>query len=296
MKGEIQTHKSVMLAEVLGIFAPISEGFFLDATLGNGGHAEALLLSHEYLMLVGLDRDAEAIERAELRLARFANRCTLLNTCFDLVGQELDRLEISKLTGALFDLGVSSNHLNDPKRGFSFRLEGPLDMRMDQNQTLTAADVVNDLAEDDLANVLYEYGDERKSRSIASAIVDSRPLKTTLELAKVISKAVAFKHSRQHPARRSFQALRIYVNKELAHIVPALTEVSNRLAPGGRAVVLSYHSGEDGIVKRLLREWETSNPEINLLHRKVKKPTKSEIAENPRAKSARLRSFEKVGG
>lgn len=288
-----QMHIPVMLSEVIETFDTLPKGFFLDATLGDGGHAENLLLNHEQIQLIGLDRDAEAIKRAEQRLARFANRIIFVNACFGLLDKELDKLGITELTGALFDLGVSSNHLDNPERGFSFRNEGKLDMRMDLSQTFTAADIVNDWSQEDIANVLYEYGQERNSRRIAASIVASRPINTTLELTQAITKTIKFS-KRIHPARRTFQALRIYVNQELEQIAPALTEVKEHLVPGGRVVVLSYHSGEDRIVKNLLRDWEESSPDIVLRHRKVKKPGKTELEENPRSRSVRLRSFEKV--
>lgn len=296
-----KTHIPVMLSEILHTFHTIPTGNFMDATLGDGGHAESLLEAHEHTMLIGFDRDEQAIERAEQRLARFANRCTFINASFAEVGKELDNLGISELSGALFDLGVSSNQLEDPARGFSYRNEGSLDMRMDQRQPLTANEIINKWSEKEIADILYEYGDERNSRKIAQAIVqyrtknrgiENREIKTTLELATIISKVNFSK--RTHPARRSFQALRVYVNRELEQIEPALIEVKNRLMVGGRIVVMSYHSGEDKIAKSLFREWEAKSPEIHPLHRRVKKPTADEVSKNPKARSARLRSAEKV--
>lgn len=293
--GKIQTHIPVMLAEVLDTFQIMKKGFFLDATLGDGGHAESLLQNHEQIQLIGFDRDLQAVRRAEQRLARFANRCRFVNACFNEVGKELDELGVQELGGALFDLGVSSNQLDDSTRGFSYRTEGNLDMRMDQGQSLSADEIINKWNEEDIANILYEYGDERNSRRIAKAIVEHRnqygPISTTIDLAEIISRTNFSK--RTHPARRSFQALRIYVNQELEHIAPALSEVRNRLVVGGRVVVLAYHSGEDRIVKGLLKEWDVPSSDIHCLHRKVKKPSQTETAENPKSRSARMRSFEK---
>ncbi len=290
---DMKLHKSVMSAEVLETFANISpEGFFLDATLGDGGHAEAILSAHEQIQLVGFDRDAQAIERAEHRLARFANRVTFVNVCFEELDKELTRLSIDEISGAIFDLGISSNQLDDSERGFSFQTDGQLDMRMNQSQEFMAADIINEWSEEEIANILYSYGDERNSRSIAAAIVENRPLYSTIDLAELI-KSVSKKFNGIHPATRSFQALRICVNRELEQIVPALEQVTARLIPKGRVAILSYHSGEDSLVKAYLRDLE-KEPDFSLISRKAKKPTQQEIEENPRARSARFRSFEYI--
>ncbi len=300
-----EMHKPVMLAEVLEVFSLTDSGFLLDATLGDGGHSEALLSAHKDLKLVGCDRDAEALKRARHRLARLASRCFFINASFSCLSDELDSLGIEKISGVLFDLGVSSLQLDASERGFSYRIDGPLDMRMNQKQALTAEEIVNEWEESEIADIIYEYGQERNSRRIAKSIVEARPIRTTQELAAAIAKAASGygrrgsygKRGKMHPSRRTFQALRIRVNEELEHIVSALDFAVKRLMPESRGIVISYHSGEDRIVKNFLRQAsspDSGNALIQLLHRKVKKPSQSEIDGNPRARSAKFRSFEKL--
>lgn len=302
-------HEPVMLAEILEVFAPIDDGVLVDATLGGAGHATALLDEHASLHLVGFDRDRDALAAAGARLARFGQRVSLCHTRFDAFDEALDALGIGDISGVLFDLGVSSHQLDVADRGFSFRHDGPLDMRMDQSSGRTAADLVNEADELELADVLRTYGDERHARRIAKAIVAARPHQTTAGLAQVVLDAMpaASRRSPGHPARRTFQALRIAVNLELDILAPALEAAIERLAPGGRGAVLSYHSGEDRIVKRTLREAAglgrnappvglepaESAAAIELLHRKGRTPAAEELERNPRSSPARLRSFER---
>ncbi len=305
------SHQPVMLAEILEVFAPIDDGVVIDATVGGGGHAGALLDAHQAIGLVGLDQDPAALAAAEAQLARHRDRVTLRRARFDAFAGELDALGITTIAGVLFDLGVSSHQLDTGERGFSFRLDGPLDMRMDPAISPSAAELVNGLDESALARLLSDYGDERHARRIARAIIDSRPIDTTGRLAEVVAASMpaASRRSPGHPARRTFQALRIAVNRELDVLAPALDQAIDRLRPGGRGAVLSYHSGEDRIVKRALRSaagldrstprglpepLDAEPPAIRLLHRSGRTPTEAEIAANPRAKAARLRSFERT--
>ncbi len=303
-------HDPVMVHEVLEIFEAIDEGVFVDATVGGGGHARAILDDHPALRLVGLDRDPEALAAAEQALQAHRARIELRHAGFDRLDAELDSLGIDDIDGVLFDLGVSSHQLDAPERGFSFRHDGPLDMRMDPTSGPTAADIVNDAGEADLAELLRALGDERHARRIARAIVGNRPYATTGELAQVVVDAMPARSRRSpgHPARRTFQAQRIAVNRELDVLGPALDQAIDRLRPGGRGAVLSYHSGEDRIVKRRLRAAagldrhrpaglpapEGEQGTVVLLHRGGRTPSPAELARNPRASSARLRSFERV--
>ena len=314
-------HEPVMLAECLEYLAPAPGGTFVDATLGLGGHAVALL---ERVgpggTVVGVDRDPEALRRAEARLRAACGEwswtgCPVrtAHTDFRHLGDTLDRLGIEAADGFLLDLGVSSMQLDVGARGFSFRSEGPLDMRMDPTRGDSAADLVNALPEEELARVLWQYGEERYSRRIARRIVERRrgaPLRTTRDLEEAVWGAYPpnERHGRLHPATRTFQALRIRVNDELAAIEPALTAAAERLAPGGRIVVLAYHSLEDRIVKRTFeylagrcrcpRELPVcacgAAERVKILTRKPLEPTEAEVERNPRARSARLRAVERL--
>jgi 16S rRNA (cytosine1402-N4)-methyltransferase len=308
--GQGFSHEPVMMAEILGVFDPIDEGVVVDATVGGAGHAEALLDAHDRIRLVGLDRDERALQAAAARLERHSGRVSLCHTRFDGMDQALDDLGIGEITGVLFDLGVSSHQLDVGERGFSFRNDGPLDMRMDRSTGTTAATFVNEADEREISRVLSAYGDERHARRIARAIVASRPHETTAGLADVVLDAMpaASRRSPGHPARRTFQALRIAVNAELEVIEPALVSAIGRMAPGGRGAVLSYHSGEDRIVKSTLRHAaglsapavpaglpaREPDADIFLLHRKGRTATPEELERNPRSSPARLRSFERT--
>ncbi len=296
-----------MVAEVSDIFETVPSGVFLDATVGAGGHADSILKRRSDLKLVGLDRDPLAIEMARERLPSSVE----LRRCrFDSLEDVLDELGVEDIVGALFDLGVSSMQIEDAKRGFSYRRCGPIDMRMDPEGDLSAEEMVNAWSEERLADVLKRYGDELHAKRIAKAIVDARPLGDTTELAEIVASAVPRKAGgrRGHPAKRSFQALRIAVNAELEVLAPALRQAIKLLRPSGRGVLISYHSGEDRIVKRELRAAAQggcgcpsglpcvcgAKPQV-LAHRPAPlRPSREETLKNPRSTSARLRSFEKL--
>ena len=262
----------------------------VDATLGAGGHAEALL-DAGVQTVVGIDRDPEALAEANARLGRFGSRFRSVQGRFG----ELDRVAaetgLDEVAGVLFDLGVSSMQLDRPGRGFSYRGEGPLDMRMGAEGS-TAADIVNDYTEEDLARVIFEFGQERQSRRIARSIVRAReraPITTTGQLTSVVASAVGRHKGGPHPARRTFQALRIEVNRELEELAASLPQAAGLLESGGRLAVISYHSLEDRIVKRFV----AGTPELVALMKKPARPSEREAAANPRARSARLRAAER---
>jgi 16S rRNA (cytosine1402-N4)-methyltransferase len=300
-------HLPVMLEEVIDMFAGVPEGVVLDATVGGGGHALALLNAFPQLRVVGLDQDGEAVAAAASALEPFGARGVVVRARFDRLGTVLDDLGVRMLSGAIFDLGVSSPQLDRPERGFSYRFDGPLDMRMDRSQGLTAANVVNESTEAQLARLFALHGETSFARRIAAAIVSARPLTTTQQLADVVSSAVpAAARRRGHPAKRVFQALRVAVNSELEVLPLAIDAALERLAPGGRIVVLAYHSGEDRLVKQRLVYAATGGcncppglpcvcgavPTVRLLNRGARKPSAEEVAANPRAESARLRAAE----
>jgi len=275
-------HEPVMLDEVVRLLG--GRGVVIDMTLGAGGHAEALLQSGVQ-RLIGLDRDPEAVELATTRLAPFGERLHAVVTRFSEMPAE-DRVD-----GVLFDLGVSSMQLDRPERGFSYRHDGPLDMRMG-TEGERAMDLVNSASEEELARVLFEYGEERRSRRVAAAIVRARsraPITTTDELARVVAGALGARRGGPHPARRTFQALRIAVNRELEELAATLPRAADLLAPGGRIVTIAYHSLEDRIVKRFLLERD----DLEILTKKPLVPSKRESERNPRARSAKLRAAQK---
>jgi 16S rRNA (cytosine1402-N4)-methyltransferase len=271
-----------MAAEVVGFLG--GRDAVLDMTLGSGGHAGALLASGAG-RVVGLDRDPSAVAMATQRLAGFGDRFRAVEGPFsDPPAGEFD--------GILYDLGVSSMQLDRPERGFGYRTSGPLDMRMGGDGP-SAAQLVNELPEQELARILFEYGEERQSRRIASAIVRARArrhIETTDELTRVVAGAVGRRPGGAHPARRTFQALRIVVNRELEELSSSLPRAVGLLAPGGRVVVIAYHSLEDRIVKRFF----VGEPSLRVLTRKPMRPGAEEVADNPRARSARLRAAERV--
>jgi 16S rRNA (cytosine1402-N4)-methyltransferase len=304
----------VLVDLVVELFSPVPPGVVVDATLGGGGHAEALLDAHPHLSVVGLDQDPAAIAAARARLARFGDRVAVRRTRFDRLAQVLAEvlpgLGLAGASGALFDLGVSSPQLDRPERGFSYRAPGPLDMRMDPAGAVTAADLVNGAEEAELARLLHAYGDERYARRIARAIVAHRPVGTTAELAEIVRDAIPAPARRRggHPARRTFQALRIAVNDELAVLPGTLDDAIDALVPRGRCVAIAYHSGEDRIVKDRFRHAETGGwtgpshlpvpPDVRrrarLVRRSAWRPSDDEVAANPRAEAARLRALEKL--
>ncbi len=259
-------------------------GCYLDATLGGGGHSELILQASPDVRLVGIDRDQQAIDATKERLAAYGNRVSFWQ------GNYADYQATQKFDGIIADLGVSSVHLDVADRGFSFRNEAPLDMRMDTNQELTAAEIVNYWKEKDLADVIFRYGEERLSRQIAKRIVENRPIDTTTALAEIISGAVpkAYRYGRIHPATRTFQGLRIAVNEELSSLENFLAVSPNWLAPGGRIGIISFHSLEDRMVKHTWRE----NEGLKVLTKKPIIAQESEVKLNPRARSAKLRWVE----
>ena len=306
-----EAHLPVMAGEIVELFRPVPAGLVIDATVGAGGHARALLDALPQVEVLGLDRDADALAEATRTLAPFGDRAVLRRARFDRMTATLEALRRDDVAGVLFDLGVSSMQLDRPERGFSYRADGPLDMRMDPGQATTAADVVNRYPEARLADVLHRFGGERFSRRIAAAIVAARPVEGTAALAEIVRTAIpaAARRKGGHPAKRSFQALRIEVNGELAVLPAALDQALAALVPGGRCGVLAYHSGEDRIVKARFVDADTGGcrcppglpcgcgavPEARLLWRGARRPTPEEIAGNRRAESARLRAVEKVG-
>jgi 16S rRNA (cytosine1402-N4)-methyltransferase len=305
-----QGHVPVMLAEVMDVLAPRKDGIYLDATFGGGGYAAAIL--ERGCTLVALDRDPAAIARGTALAARYPGRLTLIEGRFGAMLELLRAHGIAALDGVVMDFGVSSYQLDDPGRGFSFRADGPLDMRMGAEGP-TAAELVNHLPERELADLLHEFGEERAARRIARAIVAARaeaPIETTLALAKIVRRAVprSADHAREggiDPATRSFQALRIRVNDELGEIERALEQAASLLAPGGRLVVVAFHSLEDRLVKRFMQDAAGRAPRPSrhlpeqaprrtsfaLLTPRALRPTEAEIAANPRARSARLRAI-----
>jgi 16S rRNA (cytosine1402-N4)-methyltransferase len=303
-------HLPVMLNEIGALFGSVPPGFVLDATLGGGGHAEHLLERWPHVKILGIDRDEQALAAAQERLARFGSRVKVFHTRFDGLEHAMEALSIESLSGALFDLGVSSPQLDVAARGFSYRNDAPLDMRMDQSQAWSASDVVNGYPADQLSRVLHQYGDERFARRIAAAIVAARPIETTTQLAEVVVSAIpaAARRTGGHPAKRTFQAIRIEVNGELEALPTALSAAIDRTTPGGRIAVLSYHSGEDRIVKATFREAETGGcscpPElpcvcdavqtVRLVRGVPRTPSEAEQHSNRRAASARLRVVERV--
>ncbi len=275
-----------MVDEVVELLA--GADVVVDMTLGAGGHAAALLAAGVG-RVVGVDRDPEALATARERLAAFGDRVEVLRARFS----EVDEDDVGgRAGGMLFDLGVSSMQLDEPNRGFSFREDGPLDMRMAgaSDEEPSAADLVNGLSERELADLIFHFGDERQSRRIAAAIVRKRPIATTDQLAGVVVGAVGRRPGGPHPARRTFQALRIAVNRELEELAASLPHATGLLVPGGRVVVISYHSLEDGIVKRAFRD----DPGLRALTKKPVVATDDERAANPRARSAKLRAAERI--
>ena len=303
-------HDPVMCSEVVDVLSEVPDGVLVDATVGGGGHSLALLRRHPGLCLVGIDQDRTALREAARRLRPFRNRVTLHHARFDRLGTLLDELQHHHISAALFDLGVSSAHFDDPERGFSYHLDGPLDMRMDRTRDGTAGEIVNCVGEHTLRSILRSNSDEAYAHRIAKAIVSRRPLRSTIELAEVVKASVPAAARRNgHPARRTFQALRIEVNDELRVLAPALKTALQRLQPFGRCAVLSYHSGEDRIVKKVFRQAAgvvgfsllgpppptQSRAFVRLLWNGVRKPSETEKQANRRASSAHLRAVERLG-
>jgi 16S rRNA (cytosine1402-N4)-methyltransferase len=288
----------VLVAEVVAYLAPARGGVFVDCTVGLGGHARALLEAGA-TRVIGLDRDAEALAEARRTLAPFADRVELVHADYRDLGAVLDARGVDRIDGALADLGVSSWQLEADDRGFSFRRDAPLDMRMDRSTGPTAADLLRTASEGELAEVIHRYGEERHARRIARAIVAARrraPIRTTGELAAIVRRAVAARGWRRiDPATRTFQALRIWVNRELEGLDRFLEAVVERLRAGGRLVVIAFHSLEDRIVKHTLRALARgAGARVRVLTPRPIVASPDEVRRNPRARSAKLRAAERL--
>ena len=309
----IFTHRPVLLDECIESLNIKPDGIYLDGTLGRAGHSREIARRLTTGRLICVDRDDAALEAAKTRLADWMDRVTLVHRNFDQVNEIVRELGIPGVDGMLFDLGVSSPQLDDGSRGFSYMADAPLDMRMDRSEGLTAADVVNGWSQEELKRILYQYGEERYAPQIASAIVKHRnekPIETTLELVDVIKSAMPARalKEKQHPAKRSFQAIRIAVNDELASVERMIKGAVPALNMGGRLAVITFHSLEDRIVKTGFADFARGctcppdfpvcvcgkTPDIKLVNRKPILPTDREIEENPRARSAKLRVAEKL--
>lgn len=311
------SHIPVLLDRVLELLAPtvtLTHGrpVIVDATLGLGGHTEAMLERFPDLVVVGIDRDPEAIARSSDRLARFGDRVVLVNAVYDQIGEAIRGAGFTAVSGVLFDLGVSSLQLDVKERGFAYAQDAPLDMRMNPSSGLSAADVLNTYDERDLARVLWEYGEERFARKIARAVVEQRnsdPFDTSAPLVELVRRSIpaATRRTGGNPAKRTFQALRIEVNDELGAWRRALPAALDAITVGGRVVVLAYHSLEDRFAKRTFVAATSSSaprdlpvvpaemaPKFTLVTRGAEQATPAEVAENPRAKSVRLRAIERV--
>ena len=305
-------HEPVLAGTVVDFLLPALEcgGVVVDATFGRGGHARALLQAAPEAELVGIDRDPQALDEGLANVAAYEDRVRLVRDGFENIASVLERLGIAAIRGVLFDLGVSSPQLDEAPRGFSFRNDGPLDMRMDPSQELSAATVVNDYPERELARVIRTFGEERFAARVARAIVHNRPVERTGELAELVKQAIpaATRRTGGHPARRTFQAIRIEVNRELEALERALPDALDALETGGRVAIISYHSLEDRIVKRTFTEAAngcTCPPDfpvcvcgaeaaIRILTRRPVRPPAEEAESNPRAGSARLRVAERL--
>jgi 16S rRNA (cytosine1402-N4)-methyltransferase len=306
------SHLPVMVREVVELLLPVPVGLIVDCTVGGAGHSAALLGARSDVRLLGIDRDADAVAAARLRLEPFGDRVKVVQGGFEQLAELVDRhSEGEQVMGILMDLGVSSPQLDRPERGFSYRFDAPLDMRMDAKQALTAADVVNGYDMEELAEVIARNGEERFARRIARGIVAARPLHTTRELVDVIRSSIpaATRRKGGHPARRTFQAIRMEVNRELPNLAEGLGESVHVVGPEGRVLVLAYHSLEDRMVKETFAGWagtggpalprlpvpETRrNPLVRLLTRRPLRPRADEVAANRRAESVRLRAVERL--
>ena len=295
---EVSRHTPVMLEEVVSYLQLLPGKVIVDGTLGEGGHSEGIVRKitpggH----LIGIDQDDDALSMSRLRLSPYESAVTLVHDNFCNIRRIVDQAGYRQVDGILLDLGVSMLQFSSPERGFSFRLEAPLNMRMDKRAQITAFDLVNNLSQEELANLIYTFGEERFSRRIARVIVEQRrvqPIATTVQLAELVSAALPARerYRRIHPATRTFMALRIAVNRELEVLTSVLPEALDMLAPGGRLCVLSFHSLEDRIVKHVFRS-AAKQGTVTLVAKKPLLPQESEIAYNPRSRSAKLRVVEK---
>jgi len=302
-------HRPVLYQEIIHALRPGRNGFYIDATLGAGGHAQGILeASRPDGSLLGLDVDPQALELARARLASFGARVILVRASYITLSEQVDILGRKNVDGIMFDLGVSSMQLDQPERGFSFQADAPLDMRFDPDDPIRASDLVNELPESDLADVIYRYGEERYARQVARAIVQARPVFTTQQLANLVARVTSGGRKGLHPATRTFQALRIAVNRELEGLEMALPQALSVLAPGGRLAVIAFHSLEDRIVKQYFRRESKDcvcppgqpvctcghKAIIREITRRPIRPGPEEISQNTRARSARLRVAEKL--
>ncbi|HET6891862.1 MAG TPA: 16S rRNA (cytosine(1402)-N(4))-methyltransferase RsmH [Pyrinomonadaceae bacterium] len=312
--GRGAPHRPVLLEETIRFLDAEQGGLFVDCTVGFGGHAEAILESSSDTQVIGIDLDVEALNYATLRLARFSKRFRPVHANFREITSVVKEVEVQTVRGVLADLGVSSLQLDSPTRGFSFRFDAPLDMRMDaQSDAPTAADLLLELPEAEIARILFEFGEERRSRRIAKRIVESRqegkPIQTTKALAQLVERAVGYRRGQvMHPATRTFQALRIAVNHELEGLDKFVAAAIDLLQPDGRFVAISFHSLEDRIIKQELRRLSGycqcpprtpvclcgARRTVEILTKRPVTPEQSEIDQNPRARSARLRACRKL--
>lgn len=288
-------HVPVLLRETLELLKVRPDGTYIDATLGGGGHAEEILKLLRKGRLLGLDRDPAAIAVARERLKVYGEKLIVREANFAEIGEVAPASGLPPADGLVADLGLSSLQLDDVSRGFSFSLPGPLDMRMDPHTRVTAEEIVNRTPERNLADLIFKLGEERHSRRIARAIVKARPIRTTTELAQVVTRAIPSRAGlyQIHPATRTFMALRLAVNRELENLDAFLSKIPDLLAPGGRVVVIAFHSLEDRLVKHALRRWQQEG-KAEILTRKVVRPGEDEVRSNPRARSAKLRAAEKT--
>lgn len=300
-------HYSVMLDETIKSLNIKEDGIYVDATLGAGGHTEEILKRISSGKVIGFDKDADALERTHKRLAKYGDKFIAIHGSYTMLEQVLDEQGISEVDGIIFDLGVSSPQFDDPERGFSYRFDEVLDMRMDQRQSLSALEVVNEYSLEELTRILKDYGEERYAKGIAKQICDARPLKTTFDLVDAVKKAYPYKELKKgHPAKQTFQAIRIEVNNELGEVEDAIDQAIRRIKPQGRLVVLTFHSLEDRLVKNAFNEVGKPakvNPRIPIpieeeINYKIivkgKKASKEELKENNRSHSAILRVLERV--
>lgn len=302
-------HKPVLLIEAINALAVQPGGRYIDCTVGGGGHSSAILEnSAPGGQLLGIDADPEAIRLANAHLSKYQNSVLLVNDNFVNIGDICQRYSYFPVHGVLFDLGLSSYQLEDDPRGFSFQHDAVLDMRFNPTQDTTAADIVNHTSEAELSLILREYGEERFSQRIARRIVQERPINTTLQLAHIVENALGGRHGKIHPATRTFQAIRIFVNRELEMLEIALSKAVDVLGIGGRLVVISYHSLEDRIVKHFMQKEAkdcicppnipvcqcSHSASLRIINKKVIIPSEEELRDNPRSRSAKLRSAEKI--
>ncbi|MFL7894029.1 MAG: 16S rRNA (cytosine(1402)-N(4))-methyltransferase RsmH [Anaerolineales bacterium] len=307
--GITKAHQPVLYNEIIHLLQPHRSGRYVDGTIGAGGHALGILkASDPDGRLLGLDLDIYALQLAQKQLESYQERVTLVQSSFIDLRKQLDAMGWQMVDGILLDLGISSMQIDNPERGFSFRKEAVLDMRFDRTNPLNAKKLVNELPEAELADLLFNFGEERRSRQVAKAIIKGRPIETTIQLADIVASATSSGRRGLHPATRTFQALRIAVNDELTNLEKTLPQAIDSLKPGGRLAVIAYHSLEDRIVKLFFRR-ESKDcicpPEqivctcghkarIKLVAKRPIRPQEEEISQNPRARSARLRVVEKI--